>query len=87
MIAAGIHIPAGFCLTVFAYQHVLSRSDLPDVIHMELGRKPLDNMRWEEIWDAALRIRSAFLRTPLPPELVQAIYEALSRLNSGHSLR
>ncbi|MCA9451448.1 MAG: PEP/pyruvate-binding domain-containing protein, partial [Nitrospira sp.] len=86
MIAAGIHIPAGFCLTVFAYQHVLSRSDLPDVIHMELGRKPLDKMRWEEIWDAALRIRSAFLRTPLPPELVQAIYEALSRLNSGHSL-
>lgn len=86
MISAGVHIPAGFCLTVFAYQHVFSRSDLPNVIHMELGRKPLDKMRWEEIWDAALRIRSAFLRTPLPPELVQAIYEAVSRLNSGHPL-
>jgi pyruvate,water dikinase len=33
---------------------------------MELGRKPLDAMRWEELWDAALRIRSAFLRARIP---------------------
>lgn len=86
MISAGVQVPSGFCLTVFAYQHVLARSDLPNVIQMELGRKPLDKMRWEEIWDAALRIRSAFLRTPLPLEVVQAVYEALSRLHSRHPL-
>lgn len=86
MISAGVQVPPGFCLTVFAYQQVLSHSDLPNVIQMELGRKPLDKMRWEEIWDAALRIRSAFLRTPLPPELVQGVYEALSRLHSRHPL-
>jgi phosphohistidine swiveling domain-containing protein len=86
MISAGVQVPSGFCLTVFAYQHVLSRSDLPNVIQMELGRKPLNKMRWEEIWDAALRIRSAFLRTPPPLELEQAVYEALSRLNSRHPL-
>ena len=30
-------------------------------VAVELGRKSLDDMRWEEIWDTALRIRSAFL--------------------------
>lgn len=86
LISAGVRVPFGFCLTVFAYQHFLDHSDLPSVIQMELGRKPLDNMRWEEIWDAALRIRSAFLRAPLPLELVQAVSEALRQLNSQHPL-
>ncbi|MDH5427198.1 MAG: PEP-utilizing enzyme [Nitrospirota bacterium] len=86
LISAGVRVPYGFCLTVFAYQHFLDNSDLPGVIQMELGRKPLDKMRWEEIWDAALRIRSAFLRAPLPPELVQAVSEALRQLNSQHPL-
>ena len=40
---------------------------------MELGRKPFESMRWEEIWDVALRIRSAFLSAPLPDPLVEAI--------------
>ncbi len=86
LISAGVRVPFGFCLTVFAYQHYLDHSDLPSVIQMELGRKPLDKMRWEEIWDAALRIRSAFLRAPLPPDLVQAVSEALRQLNPQHPL-
>jgi pyruvate,water dikinase len=86
LISAGVRVPLGFCLTVFAYQHFLDHSDLPRVIQMELGRKPLGNMRWEEIWDAALRIRSAFLRTPLSPELVQAVHEALRQLHPQHPL-
>jgi len=32
-------------------------------------------MRWEEIWDAALRIRNLFLNSPMPPDL----YESLMR--------
>jgi pyruvate,water dikinase len=47
---------------------------------MELGRKPLESMRWEEIWDAALRIRSAFLARPVPPDLVREIEDALTEL-------
>lgn len=86
LISGGIEVPSGFCLTVFAYQYFLAQSDLPKVLQMELGRKPLDKMRWEEIWDAALRIRSAFLKTPLPPELVETIYEALRQLNPQHPL-
>jgi hypothetical protein len=30
-------------------------------------------MRWEEIWDAALRIRNLFLNQPVPPELEEAL--------------
>jgi len=80
LISSGIRVPSGFCLTVLAYQYFLAQSDLPKIIQMELGRKPLDKMRWEEIWDAALRVRSAFLRAPLPPALVQEVTAALGKL-------
>jgi phosphohistidine swiveling domain-containing protein len=86
LVNAGIPVPSGFCLTVFAYQHFLAQSSLPRILQMELGRKPLDKMRWEEIWDAALRIRSAFVKTSLPSALVQAINEALLKLQPQSSL-
>ena len=35
-------------------------------------------MRWEEMWDAALRIRSLFLTTPLPDGLRAALAEPLA---------
>lgn len=86
MIAIGIRVPPGFCLTVSAYRQFLASSHLSGVIRMELGKKTLNKMRWEEIWDAALRIRSAFLRAPVPPELVKAVDEALLHLNPQHPL-
>jgi pyruvate,water dikinase len=80
---AGFRTPEGFCITTFAYRNFLERNRLVPVIQMELGRKPLDEMRWEEIWDAALRIRSAFLDAPLPPELVDAVGGALASHGSA----
>lgn len=79
---AGFRIPRGFCITVAAYQHFLDENRLFETIRMELGRKPFDAMRYEEIWDAALRIRSAFLSAPLPPVLVQAIADQRAALPS-----
>ena len=35
-------------------------------------------MRWEEMWDAALRIRNLFLPTPLPDELRAALAEPVA---------
>ena len=86
MISIGICVPPGFCLAVSAYRQFLASSNLSAVIQMELGKKPLSKMRWEEIWDAALRIRSAFLRAPVPPEIVKAVDEALLNLNPQHPL-
>lgn len=79
---SGFRIPAGFCLTVSAYERFVEEGQLAKVLRMELGRKPFSSLRWEEIWDAALRIRSAFLATPIPTAVSQAVCSALETL--GH---
>ena len=77
---AGHDVPPGFCLTVAAYELFVRGGSIETAIRMELGRKSLDGMRWEEIWDAALRIRSVFLSHPLPDALREALHEALASL-------
>ena len=83
---AGVRVPDGFCVTSAAYERFLQESDLVRVIQMELGRKSLDQMRWEEIWDAALRLRSAFLNTPMPTELADDIRSALRQLGADRAV-
>jgi pyruvate,water dikinase len=80
---AGFQVPDGFCITAPAYIHFVRAANLDRVIRMELGRKPFEAMRWEEIWDAALRIRAAFLSAPIPARLAQAITAALEKLAAG----
>ena len=67
LIAYGYRVPRGVCITTEAYRRFVTDRALNERIRMELGRKPLSSMRWEEIWDAALRIRAAFLQTPIAP--------------------
>lgn len=81
--AAGYRVPAGFCIATPAYEQFVEGAGLDEVIQMELGRKAFEDMRWEEIWDAALRIRTAFLSTPLPPQLADPIVEAYGTLKPG----
>ncbi|MCK7470232.1 MAG: hypothetical protein MZU95_05060 [Desulfomicrobium escambiense] len=40
-------------------------------------------MRWEEIWDGALRIRNLFVTTPLPPEMSAALQGELQPFGDG----
>jgi phosphoenolpyruvate synthase/pyruvate phosphate dikinase len=75
---AGFAVPEGFCLTIEAYQRFLTAAHLGDLIGMELGRKAFGDMRWEEIWDASLRIRSAFTAAAVPPEIASEIADAMS---------
>ena len=69
---AGFRVPRGFCITTTAYEQFIADAGLSSHVAMELGRRPLDAMRWEELWDAALRIRSAFLRADIPYLLPRA---------------
>ena len=78
LIQAGFRVPRGFCITTSAYELFVSEAGLSGQIAMELGRKPLDAMRWEELWDAALRIRSAFLRAGIPEAIAGQIRRALA---------
>jgi pyruvate,water dikinase len=79
LISAGYKVPRGFCITVKGYDGFLRAGRLVMTIQMELGRKPLSDMRWEEIWDSALRIRRAFLSSEIPESIAGAILnEALA---------
>ena len=74
---AGHPIAPGFCVAVAAYERFLAESRLESLIRMELERKRFEDMRWEEVWDAALRIRSAFSAHPIPADVAAAVTDAL----------
>jgi len=65
----GFKIPATLCLTIDAYREFVGRTGLRERVLLELNRKNFTEMRWEEIWDCATRIRNMFLRTPMPAEV------------------
>jgi pyruvate,water dikinase len=75
---AGQKLPRTLCLTTAAYERFVEAASLRAVIRQELGRKPFEDMRWEEIWDLALRIRNRFLRAPIPEEIAAAVRERLA---------
>ncbi len=83
---AGYRIPDGFCIPIFAYQQFITANRLDEKIKFELGRKSFESMRWEEIWDAALRIRSAFQAAEIPPEIRDQIITAFKKLGDQKTL-
>ena len=83
---AGYAVPRGFCLTTRAYEEFVEASGIRANIAMEMGRKRIDDLRWEEIWDAALRIRAMFVGHPLSDALREAIADAVGHLDPSASL-
>ena len=75
----GHPVPRSLCLTTDAYELFVERASLRAVIHQELGRKRFEDMRWEEIWDVALRVRNRFLRAPVPEDIVMAVETHLAK--------
>lgn len=69
----GFSVPRGAVVPVEAYRAYVGPTGLRERILLELNRKPFESMRWEEMWDAALRIRNLFLKTPLPGPLEAAL--------------
>jgi pyruvate,water dikinase len=72
-------VPEGFAITTDSYFEFLTSNKLTEAIDKELVRKKTDEMRWEEIWDSALRIRHAFSKGTLPEDLENQFLEALSQ--------
>ena len=83
---AGFAVPRGFCVTTRAYEEFVEVSGIRATIAMEMGRKRIDDLRWEEIWDAALRIRAMFVGHPLSGALREAIAAAVGHLDPSASL-
>ena len=69
MARKGLQVPGGAVVSTPAYDRFIDSTGLRERISLELSRKRFEDMRWEELWDAALRIRNMFLRTPLSGEL------------------
>ena len=77
--ASGFPVASGVCVVAQAYRRFVEETKLHATLHYELQRKPFSEMRWEEIWDASLRLRNAFLKTPMPHALREVLGEALER--------
>lgn len=73
----GFRVPSFICITTEAYKRYLRQSGLKGRILMELSWKEIRDMRWEEMWDASLRIRNMFLNTPIPDGLSMSMREEL----------
>jgi len=77
--AHGFRVPEGSCIPVSAYREFVDSTGLHERIMLEMNRKKFEDMRWEEIWDVSLRIRSMFLKTHLPNQLEQELRTNISR--------
>ncbi len=73
MYSSGLRVPDFLVLTTAAYERFVDSNGLRGRIALEFTRKSFDEMRWEEIWDTALRIRNMFSRATMPPELGQLL--------------
>ncbi|MDZ4200048.1 MAG: PEP/pyruvate-binding domain-containing protein, partial [Kiritimatiellia bacterium] len=76
----GFRVPVAICISTEVYETYMAATSLRDRVLFELGRKPFEEMRWEEIWDAALRIRNLFLCTPLPAAMHEELSGVMARV-------
>lgn len=86
MAKGGLHVPKAICIVAEVYDAYLSASGLRERILLELNRKSFAEMRWEEIWDASLRIRNMFLTTPVPQDILADLKKMIERKFHGRSV-
>ncbi|MBW2432266.1 MAG: PEP/pyruvate-binding domain-containing protein, partial [Deltaproteobacteria bacterium] len=82
----GFTVPKSLCVTCEAYQAYVSQTGLRERILLELNRKAFKDMRWEEIWDCATRIRNMFLRKPIPSDIAALLKDAIDATFKGKAV-
>jgi pyruvate,water dikinase len=82
----GFNIPDTLCVSSDLYNTYVKRTGLRERILLELNRKEFKEMRWEEIWDCATRIRNMFLRIPIPTDIGQSLEDDIASQFSGKSV-
>ncbi|HXB28993.1 MAG TPA: phosphoenolpyruvate synthase, partial [Puia sp.] len=78
----GIRIPAGFIITVDAYQVFISENQLEDKITALISEIDYHNM--ESLRRAGLQIRNLIRNSKFPPELSKKIIDAYYRLSAEY---
>ena len=79
LVRGGFSIPRTICVTSDAYQAYVNWTGLRERIMLELHRKDFSDMRWEEIWDCATRIRNMFLTRKLPETLSRELQNEIEK--------
>ncbi|MBW2603885.1 MAG: hypothetical protein JRE28_06150 [Deltaproteobacteria bacterium] len=86
MAREGFNIPDTLFITVDAYNTFVNADGLRERILLELNRKKFKDMRWEEVWDCATRIRNIFLKKQIPDSLKSYLTEKIRSHFSGKTL-
>ncbi len=81
-----MNVPDAACITAEVYTDYVTSTGLSERILLELNRKNFEEMRWEEMWDASLRIRNMFLNTPIPVGLSAILRDAIERRFKGKAV-
>ncbi|NIP35851.1 MAG: hypothetical protein GWN18_12875, partial [Thermoplasmata archaeon] len=69
MDTSGVRVPPGLAIPTEIYDEYVDSTGLRGRILIELSRKDLSGMRYEELWDIAQDIKAMFTGTPIPPGL------------------
>jgi pyruvate,water dikinase len=83
---AGFRTPQTVFVTTEAYHEFVARNGLSERILLELNRKDFNEMRWEEIWDCATRIRNLFLKMGFSGNLHNQLKEAIEKHFAGKAV-
>ncbi|MGD9044310.1 MAG: PEP/pyruvate-binding domain-containing protein, partial [Desulfobacterales bacterium] len=86
LVKGGFRVPKTCCVTSDIYHEYVTQTGLRERILLELNRKSFNDMRWEEIWDCATRIRNLFLRKPIPFEIEKELKEIIETQFRGKSV-
>jgi pyruvate,water dikinase len=81
-----MNVPDALCISTEAYNDYVASTGLRERILLELNRKDFKDMRWEEMWDASLRIRNMFLKTPIPSGVSAALKRAVDATLAGKAV-
>jgi phosphoenolpyruvate synthase/pyruvate phosphate dikinase len=74
----GMNVPEALCVKSEAYHQFITHAGLRERILLEINRKNFQEMRWEEMWDASLRIRNLFLQTPVSQEIAMELQSPIA---------
>lgn len=70
-------IPETVVVSADLYRAFITETGIDSYLQFELQKRPLDKMRWEELWDLSLQIKNRFVKTPFPEGLQQRIIKSI----------
>ncbi len=74
----GLPVPQGFAITATAYKRFLEGAQLTGELETRLARAPIHDL--ESLEAISLEIQELILRAPLPPDLEEALAQAVQNL-------